>query len=491
MDCQGNIAAQVYANAAARPGSPAIVTNEGHFTYWQVRHMAGLVVAYLKKQGVKPGDIVGVSMAHNPLHVVTLLALAQMGAVSVPLHVAISVERRMLAARRFSVAVVVSGRAEWALPDLPFISLANLNLQGSEGADLAVYDAGFGHPLNIAISSGTSGDPKGMVISHGVGILRIDQTHPDVHQLDRLLVLDLQFMGGFHYAFCGLVKGAAIVIPGSMTAPNLLRSLVCLAVTQAFISPGQAQSLCDILVEGGLHCPNLVRLRIGGGVAEPALLEEVQRKLTKHVEVVYSSTEALRISCASVKQLASEPRTAGRPVPWANVQVVDAQGRPQPPNVTGHLRIRSNQLVSGYVDDADRTARHFREGWFYPGDMGRINLEGLLFIEGRSDEMINIGGQLINPYDVESVVSMQQGVGEVGAFVYRDAQGRSSMAVAVVSKEALSMQALSQQVQAILGPLSPVMYFMVSELPRTLTGKLQRSALSAGLSAKPDGSECW
>ncbi len=484
-----NVAELISEQARLRSASPAIITHDTLITYGQLSVAVGIVARRLRQHGVMPGQVVGVSMGQNALHVITLLALAQVGAVSLPLHLAVPAERRALAASRFGACCVVSGRDDMALTGLSFLSLAGLPFDGlSVTPDTEMYPAHGDTPLRIAISSGTSGDPKGMILTHGLMKLRIDRPDPEYSSLSRTLPMDLNFIVGFRPAFSALAKGGALVMPRSILAEQLLQAIVRHAVTHIYLSPAQAHSVVDLLAAGSAHCPSLVCLRIGGGPLGTALLDEVREKITPNVYVSYGSTESGLLTSATPKILHRHPGSVGQVCPWAQIQVVDESDRPVPAETVGMVRIRSEHQVSGYFKDEILTQHYFRGGWFYPGDLGGFDEEGLLYIEGRADEQLNIGGLKVNPEEIEAIISAHPGVAEAGAFVLAGVEGNEMLAAAVVWRANSQPGEIEAHVRTQLGPLAPARYFVLTSLPRTLTGKLRRAELSAQYSRNLDES---
>ena len=218
------------------------------------------------------------------------------------------------------------------------------------------------------------------------------------------------------------------------------------------------------------------------------LLDIAKRTLTPNIYVGYGSTEAGYVAEASPDILDRHPQSVGKVCAWAQVEVVDDDGLPMSAGGIGQLRIRTDNQVTGYYLDPVRTARHFREGWYYPGDLGRFDEEGLLYIEGRADDQLNVGGLKVNPEDIDATLAAHEAVIEAGAFVVSEEEGEELLAVAVVLREGSRLPEVERHAKTQLGPLSPVQFFVVPSLPRTMTGKLRRAELTAqfsGLDGRP------
>ncbi|PWC56085.1 class I adenylate-forming enzyme family protein [Azospirillum sp. TSO22-1] len=477
-----NVVSQVvYRPARRHPDRPAVITRTGEvFSYAQAAEAVGQLAWHLRTQGIRPGQVVGVSMSGHSLHLLTLLALAQVGAVSLPLHPAAPAERRLLAARTFGATCVVSESRDLALAGLTFIGLDRSEFRSDGPSDRDVHPTSPDDPMHIMVSSGTSGDPKAMVWTHG-NVARRNQTfEPGGDSLKRVLQMDLNFFVGFGPALRALAHADALVFPMSPSAEHVLLTLITQKITHAYLSPHQASLLAGLVGANVANaCPDLVSLRVVGERLNAQQLQALRRRLTPNVYVAYGAVEAGVATLATPDMLERHPETVGAPSAWAEVQVIDAAGAPVPAGTVGEIRIRSTQQVSGYHLDEARTQARFRDGWFHPNDRGHVDAEGLLYIEGRVDDMINVGGAMVDAEDVERTLCAHPAVREAGAFVHARADGQAFLSAALVLADAGRLAEVQAYAQAKLGPLAPVHYVLASALPRTATGKIQRRLLAA------------
>lgn len=477
-----NVVTQVvYEPAQRSPDQPAIITRTGEvYSFAQTAHAVGQLARHLRTRGVHPGQVVGVSMGGHSLHLLTLLALAQIGAVSLPLHPAAPAERRALAVRKFSATCVVSENRELAVDGLGFLCLDHTEFRGDGPSDTAAHPVAPDDPMHILVSSGTSGDPKAMIWSHGNVAARNQTFEPGGDAPKRVLQMDLNFFVGFGPAMRALAHGDALVFPISPSAEHVLLTLITQKITHAYLSPHQAGLLAGLVganVERA--CPDLVSLRVVGEHLNAQLRQTLCRRLTPNVYVAYGAVESGVATLASPEMLAESPETVGAPCSWAEVQVVDPDDEPVAAGVVGEVRIRSAQLVGGYHVDEARTQARFRNGWFYPGDRGRFDADGLLYIEGRVDDMINVGGSMVDAEDIEKTLCGHPAVREAGAFVIVTPDGPAYLSVALVLERSVRLSEVQAYAQIKLGPLAPTRYVLAAALPRTQTGKIQRRLLSA------------
>ncbi len=480
-----NIVGLIYEQARLRPEAAALITDQGVISYAELKRYVSILARYLRDQGVKPGQVVGIAMLHTPLHLVTILALAQVGAVSLPLHPAVPAERRLLAARRFGADCVVSGIKDFALEALNFIDLSKVSFEVGGSEDDFIYPATSDTPMRVAISSGTSGNPKGMLLTHGLVALRNQTFETDMTSLSRVLPVDLNFIVGFRPAMSALARGVSIVLPSSLAVGNMLDSMIRHRVTHVYLSPLQARDMVGLVVANNVACPELVCLRIGGGLISADLLRAAMTKLSPNVYASYGSTESGMVTYATPEMLLRHPDATGRVCECATVEIVDDDGNLLPVGTTGQMRIRSSHQVSGYYCDEARTQQHFRGEWFYPGDLGHFDAEGLLYMDGRVDEQINIGGVNINPEDIEVTLAAHPAVIDAGVFVAQKNEDYGVSAVALVLSEPSRLKEIQTYASAKLGPLAPALYFIASSLPRSETGKLKRGELADFYFSKP------
>jgi len=177
--------------------------------------------------------------------------------------------------------------------------------------------------------------------------------------------------------------------------------------------------------------------------------------------------------------LRASPEITGRIVPWVEAQAVDESDKVKPAGQSGILRYRSRLFPDGYFKDPEASASRFRDGWFYPGDVGSVE-GGLLRVEARSDDMINLGGMKVSPAEVESVLAEHPGVSDAAAFEGRTPRGDRKLFAAVVTSGAVPEDELMAHCRARLGRRAPAKIFKLERLPRNAAGKLLRREI-AGL----------
>jgi acyl-coenzyme A synthetase/AMP-(fatty) acid ligase len=223
-------------------------------------------------------------------------------------------------------------------------------------------------------------------------------------------------------------------------------------------------------------------MMVGGSFVSPALREGIEHRICSQLEVGYGSTETGVLAMSTPETRAARPNSAGRLMTWVQAEAVDENDQPLPHGQRGVLRFKSPVLATGYLDDEQATARAFRNGWFYPGDTGSVGAAGYLFLSGRIDHVLNMGGDKIDPRLIEELLDEQpEIIGSAVVAVNLD----TGIPVLVAAVEALApfdSEALRRLCHKRLGRIyMPHAIVKIDALPRDESGKVMRSALAARL----------
>lgn len=461
----------------ARPAAATLIDEGRVVTAAQLLGLWSAAVRFFAAAGLKKDDHVGLSMPLTPLHLVSLLALAHLGVCSVPVHGRFAPEIRTRLAQRFGLRAMVSADPALALEGLPLVHLDKLS---AAPAGLPPSAAAADAPLRVLLTSGTTGDPKGVLLSHGHVLERLRWAAEGWTPEVRLLAADPHLSVGFYWSLFALCSGGALVFTRPRNAPEMTAALRSQAVTHWVLSPWAAQQLLDHLPPDHPPLPSLRCLRLVGAAPAPALIEAISRRLSPQLYAPYALTEMATLTRMSPDELRADPLSAGRLLGNAQAEAVDEQDRPLPPGQRGQLRLRTTTMPTAYYRDEARSRERFREGWFYSGDLGYISATGQLYVEGRVDDVLNIGGHKVVPGFIEQQLEQHPQVLEAAVLLLDGVPGAPLLVAAIVPRGQLEDD-LRARYQPKLGPRTPQRFFMLPSLPRNLSGKLQRDELARQL----------
>ena len=347
----------------------------------------------------------------------------------------------------------------------------------------ASVDAPPAPPEEVAVvarSSGTSGRPKRMLVTHGMLRPRLAQRLQVLGLTSRSRYFAAMHLGVgamYHSASACLRLGATLMFDGKL---SLLDALEAYRPTLVTLMPFH---LCDVVealstraVVSRPLLPELV-LHLTGARLDQTLRNRALELLAGELRDSYGSNEAFLISAIDSTGVGTLTREM-------EAEVVDSAGRPVPFGDIGDVRVRGAGIVRGYVDDEAATAEMFRGGWFYPGDLGMLVASRRLKLVGRRIDVLNIDGMKIGCADLEDVLRRSAPVRDVALLQGSDGTTRSLIVVCVVPDGSVDMDQLTT---AIL-PLMQTRFAIkqVDSIPRTAEGKIKRRELELALAqARP------
>jgi fatty-acyl-CoA synthase/O-succinylbenzoic acid--CoA ligase len=214
-----------------------------------------------------------------------------------------------------------------------------------------------------------------------------------------------------------------------------------------------------------------------GAALSPSLAAEVRRRLTSDATSAYGCTETGSAAVTNLDLMEREPMAAGVILHGVNVRIVDDEGAELPAGELGRVCISSDKLAMGFLGEPQLTAEHFRDGWFYTTDLGRLREDGILFVEGRTDELMNLGGHKLLPSAIDTAVATCPGVKEAAAFAFTGRNGLDRCGIAVVAGDGFDEAAVARAAASRMMKVQRSRVMLVDSLPRNMMGKVERLKL--------------
>jgi len=439
--------------AEEEPDRVALVADGRALSYADLAARAFAAIAWLAERGIdaaRPGRV-AITARSDPATFALLHALVEIGAPAVLVHPRSTHEERDFVARDAQADLVVD-----AAPDL-----------GGLAPPRAVPIPADARPMALVYTSGTSGRPKGAVLSRAAfaAAARASASNLGWRDDDRwLLCMPLAHVGGFSILVrCLLARAAVVTTSHARFDPEAIATVLARdRVTLVSFVPTMLVRLLD----AGATIPDTVRaVLLGGAAADDRLLDRA-RALRVPVLTTYGLTEA----CAQVttQRYGTEPGAehgVGEPLPGVEVRIVD-----------GEVHVRGPSLMTGYFPIGAHPSPFTDDGWLPTGDLGRLDDRGRLWIDARRTDLIVTGGENVYPAEVERVLEGIPGVAAACVFGVPDATWGATVAAAVVwSEPSRTVDAVAEAVVAKLAPYKrPRWLADVSTLAFTTSGKLDR-----------------
>lgn len=488
-----NLSDAIETNARRRPDHPAIIRRDGsaltHREYGlSVRRWASVLVA----DGIGPGHIVGVNLKDTADHLIALYAIARAGAAILPM------DWRWTNDEKDRIARFFGARAVLCEPDDSFLELdgpwqaLSVDEAWQERVRTTEPRAEFptdaDEALVLALSSGTTGTPKGPMITHQQFLARFLIYYISIGFSERekyLCATPLYFGGCRGYAMGTLYAGGTVLLhPPPYEPADLLDFANNQGATRLFLVPTLLRRLLSL--EGGSpDAPlftTLTMLFSTGAVLHAEERDELMRRFCSRYLNFYGSTDGGGCSALMWDDPPDVAGSVGRPVSGATLDIVDDGDAPLPPGDVGRIRYRHPGTASGYYNDPDGSRQAFRGGWYYPGDLGWTDDDGYLFLAGRETDMIIRGGANIYPAEIEHILMQHPAVHEAAVLGRPSREYGEEIAAFVVLDPKGPLVTSEQLVTHCRGQLAPYKVprdmFLVEALPKSGVGKVLKKELA-------------
>ena len=484
-----NITAPFAQHARALADKPALVHGGRVVLYRELDPRVRRTAAHLYALGLEPGEVVGVALKDSIEHIVILCAMARAGIVILPLdwRWTPAEQERVLEHFGAVAALIEPGRPQ---PE-GFRCLAvdeswarELSAKGFQSVAFPEGDV----PLLMSLSSGTTGRPKGPRLRHSqfMARYRVFCINLGFHSQDRFLsATPLYFGGGRTFPLAMLYMGGTVfMLPPPYEPQELCEAVERHQITNLFLVPTLIRRLMTLPDEKLAPLKGMRLLVSSGSALHPDERREIRKRVCPSFIEYYSSTEGGGVSFLTPEDADEFGDSVGRPVFGVEVQCVDESHRPLPPGEVGRIRYRGPAVAEGFWNDAEATRESFREGWWYPGDLGMMDPHGYLYLKGRAKDMIIRGGVNIYPAEIEAVLQAHPGVADVSVVGWPSREFNEEVAAFVILKKAGSVEPeeLKSLCRDKLAPYKvPKQVFVVQEFPRNTLGKVIKSELSARL----------
>jgi acyl-CoA synthetase (AMP-forming)/AMP-acid ligase II len=482
-----NLADAFTALASRWPARPAVLSPDTSLTFSQLVDRAARIAELLKRRGIGTGDRVGIAQTNTTQAFLLMLGAWLCGAT------ALVIDFRTRAPERKKLADSLD--LKFFVEDRPGPGAGSYEAVRSDGAwaeeearasPSTVPVTALDNPIAvIGVSSGTSGLPQPVALSHSCLYTRaaLVVTSPQWVRASRLIVTaPLSFTATrMNVLSCLLDGGCVYFAPILISSEQLAESLLRTQATAMLTVPATVRGLMGLAGSVTPLFPAMQYLMCCGAPMAAAEKVAARQALTPGFLENYGSTMAGMLALLESKDIEAHGNSVGRPLPHVRVQIVDGQDRPLPAGEVGAIRARTpgvGEPMSLGSGADERTSDLLIDGWIYPGDLGTLGDDGFLKIVGRSSDMIIRGGAKVYPSEVEGVLAEHAAVAEVAVVGWPDQKLGEEVAAFVVLRTSAQPQDILAYCRSKLHPdKQPRQVFIIEALPRNANGKLVKREL--------------
>lgn len=511
----GHMLDRIYGNTSKiDPGKVALkLEDKEKWTYRQLDEVSNRYCNSLRELGVKKGDRVGILLYNSLEYWGLYFAIAKLGGIAVRLNFRLSSEEYKFILNDSGTKVLcfhsnlqntlepIKGDVvveeyislnyeevpcpDWAL-EWKALEKGSTTLDVRESID--IFD-----PVMLMYTSGTTGSPKGALWSHSntLWFCAMQIMKWGINENTNAMTTGpLYHVGAMEdFALPAILAGGTVIL--MKTGNFQIQQAAAIAekekVTDFMLFPFMIYDLLHETTAKELPLKNVRAMYSGGDPVRPWAIEQLKKRYP-HMGLVqvYGLTEGTPIAtCLDDKDTEEKGHTVGKPLPMAEVKVLDDDGHEVPVNEVGEICIKSPVVCMGYWNRPDANAETFIDGWCRTGDLGKVDAEGFLTVAGRKKDMIRSGGENIYASEIENVLMRHPCIADVAVIGIPDPKYIEAVCAVIIPKDQNWQDeeaVINYCKQHLAGYKKPKAVHFVDHIPRTASGKIQKFKLRAAFS---------
>jgi long-chain acyl-CoA synthetase len=484
----------------------ALFWGDAKFTYSELWSRSLFVAGILRHQfNVAPGDRVGLWLKNCPEFIPALFGILQTGAVVVPINNFLKPDEVAYILNDAGIDLIITDSELSAHFQALKIKRPALNLLNAENVLISfpIPPAGMRFDTELLrnptrkeadlavliYTSGTTGRPKGAMLSHGNLLHNVNSCRLCLHTVEEdrfavLLPMFHSYMLTVGILLPLLVGGSIVIVKSLHPARNLIQEIFTKRPTILPAFPQFYRSLVNAELPGKLP----LRICLSGSAPLPGqVLHDFEARFKIPLIEGYGLSEASPVVSKNPLDGTHKPGSVGLPIPNVEMSIQDDEGQVLPPNQVGEICVRGGNVMMGYWNQLEETAKALRDDWLLTGDLGYRDKEGYYYVTDRKKDMLLVNGNNVYPREIEEVIHQFPDVKETAVVGQPDAR-RGEQAIAFVVPNdgtRIDEAALLKFIREKLADYKVPKKLIISPaLPRNATGKILKTELRKQLGGK-------
>lgn len=488
---------------------PFLYYQDEPYSNRDVFEAAGRLAGALAERGVGPGDRVVVCMPNAPEVFFAYQAILRLGAIVIPVMFRLTATEIGYILRDSEAKAVITSaavlpnvvKAAQALEDKPWLLVSNDTRAPDDSGyarlvdlheamaqaepPMAAPDQSEEDVAVILYTSGTTGHPKGVMLTHrnlysnAKAAADLGEEHEE-EAGTTIGVLPLAHIYGFTMANVLFLRGASVVVLPRYDVREVCEAVQRYRVQRFSAVPAMIYSLVSDPAVDEYDLSSLESVGSGSAPLPVSIIEAFKAKFGADIYEGYGLSEAAPTVSAHRRGEPIKPGSVGRAFPGVEVRVVDEAGNSLPTGEAGELVVRGENVTPGYFRNEEATHEAIRDGWLYTGDIARIDEDGYIYIVDRKKDLIIRGGFNIYPRDLEEIIGRHEAVAEAAVIGVPDERMGEEVVAFVTLRPGASVteaELLAYCQEHLAKYKTPRRIVFLEELPRSGVGKILKKVL--------------
>lgn len=479
--------------ACSRPKKTCITFGKRRLSYAEIDSIVSLVSGGLQNLGLRFDDRVAILMENSPEYIISYFAILRAGGIAVPVNTFLTPAEisYILNDSGSGILIYDSGFIpqvkviKESMPDLKAVYFNEIPQRLSE-----LHECGNDKIAVLLYTSGTTGFPKGVMLTHGNLISNAGACMKvmNLSGMDRILLF-LPLFHSFSFTVCVILPiyaGASIVLlrsvkPFSGVIKSIFRERITFFVAIPAVYNILSKKRIPLFVKFVLKLLMNIKVCVSGAAALP---EDTLKAFGDRFKVPliegYGLTEAAPVVSVNPPDGIRKPSSVGPPLPGIDVKVIGEDGESLPAGRIGELLVRGPNVMKGYFNNPAETEAVLRDGWLCTGDMAKIDEDGYIYIVDRKKDLIIVGGMNIYPGEIENVIIKHPSVEESAmiGIPFRDGEELPVLFIKKREDALLDEKEIRVFMEGKIAHFKkPRRIIFVDDFPKTATGKIKKSEL--------------